>query len=86
MKIFCIAEVVILFTALGLAVIRGLPGPVFFPLRLMAIVYSDVFRGIPTILLIYLLGFGIPALGLAYVPSPSCSGACRRRWSGGRSR
>ena len=70
MKIFCIAEVVILFTALGLAVIRSLPGPVFFPLRLLAIVYSDVFRGIPTILLIYLLGFGIPALGLAYVSEP----------------
>ena len=69
-KIFCIAEVVILFTALGLAVIRSLPGPVFFPLRLLAIVYSDVFRGIPTILLIYLLGFGIPALGLAYVSEP----------------
>ena len=70
MKIFCIAEVVILFTALGLAVIRSLPGPVFFPLRMLAIVYSDVFRGIPTILLIYLLGFGIPALGLAYVSEP----------------
>ena len=69
-KIFLIAEVVILFTALGLAVVRGLPGPVFFPLRLLAIVYSDVFRGIPTILLIYLLGFGIPALGLAYVSDP----------------
>ena len=69
-KIFCIAEVVILFTALGLAVVRILPGPVFFPLRLLAIVYSDVFRGIPTILLIYLFGFGIPALGLAYVSEP----------------
>jgi polar amino acid transport system permease protein len=69
-KIFCIAEVVILFTALGLAVVRSLPGPVFFPLRMLAIVYSDVFRGIPTILLIYLLGFGIPALGLAYISEP----------------
>ncbi len=69
-KIFLVAEAVILFMALGLAVIRSLPGPVFFPLRLLAIVYSDVFRGIPTILLVYLLGFGIPALGLAYVSEP----------------
>ena len=69
-KIFCFAEVVILFTALGLAVLRGLPGPAFFPLRLLAIVYSDFFRGIPTILLVYLLGFGIPALGLAAVSDP----------------
>ena len=69
-KIFCLAEVVILFTALGVAVLRGLSGPVFFPLRLLAIVYSDFFRGIPTILLVYLLGFGIPALGIAYVSDP----------------
>jgi polar amino acid transport system permease protein len=69
-KIFCFAEVVILITALGLAVLRGLPGPAFFPLRLLAIVYSDFFRGIPTILLVYLLGFGIPALGLSHVSDP----------------
>ena len=69
MKIFCIAEVVIIFTALGVALLRGLPGPVFFPLRLLAVVYADFFRGIPTILLIYLLGFGIPALQLSGVPT-----------------
>jgi polar amino acid transport system permease protein len=68
-KIFCIAEVVILFTALGLAVVRSLPGPVFFPLRLLAIVYADLFRGIPTILLVYILGFGVPALQLSGVPT-----------------
>jgi polar amino acid transport system permease protein len=67
-KIFSIAEVVILFAALGLALLRGLPGPVFFPLRLLAVVYADFFRGIPTILLVYLLGFGIPALQLSGVP------------------
>jgi polar amino acid transport system permease protein len=41
---------------------------VFFPLRAFAVVYADLFRGIPTILVIYLLGFGIPALGLSGVP------------------
>src|SRR5262249_55764401 len=68
-KIFCIAEVIILFTALGVAVLRSLPGPVFFPLRLLAIVYADFFRGIPTILLVYILGFGVPALQLSGVPT-----------------
>jgi polar amino acid transport system permease protein len=68
-KIFSIAEVIILFTALGVALLRGLPGPVFFPLRLLAIVYADFFRGIPTILLVYLLGFGVPGLQLAGVPN-----------------
>jgi polar amino acid transport system permease protein len=66
-KVFLVAEVLILAFALGLAVLRSLPGPVFFPLRLVAIVYTDVFRGIPTILLVYLFGFGIPALHLSHV-------------------
>jgi polar amino acid transport system permease protein len=67
-KIFCIAEAFILVFALFLAVLRSLPGPVFFPLRVLAIVYADLFRGIPTILVIAILGFGAPALGLSYVP------------------
>ncbi len=69
MKIFLIAEVFILVFALFLAVLRSLPGPVFFPLRALAIVYADLFRGIPTILVIYILGFGAPALGLAGIPT-----------------
>jgi len=67
-KIFCIAEVFILIFALFIAVLRSLPGPVFFPLRALAIVYTDLFRGIPTILVIAMLGFGAPALGLSYLP------------------
>ena len=68
-KIFCIAEVFILVFALVLAVIRSLPGPVFFPLRALAIVYTDFFRGVPTILVIAMLGFGAPALQLKRVPT-----------------
>jgi len=54
--------------ALGLAILRSVPGPVFFPIRAIAIVYTDLFRGIPTILVITLLGLGAPALGLSWVP------------------
>jgi polar amino acid transport system permease protein len=68
-KIFCVAEVFILVLALLIAVVRSLPGPVFFPLRALAIVYTDFFRGIPTILLIFILGFGVPALGLSGIPT-----------------
>ena len=68
-EIFLIAEVFILIFALAIAILRGLPGPVFFPVRLLATVYTDVFRGIPTILVVYLLGFGVPALQLSGVPS-----------------
>ena len=59
----------ILVLALAIAVVRSLPGPVFFPLRMLAIAYADFFRGVPTILVIYILGFGAPALGLSGVPT-----------------
>ncbi len=61
-QLFLIAETLILIFALVLAVVRSLPGPVFFPLRLMAIIYTDIFRAVPSVLVIYLLGFGIPGL------------------------
>ena len=67
-KIFCIAEVVILVAALAIAILRSLPGPVLFPIRALAIAYTDLFRGIPTILVIYILGFGAPTLELSGVP------------------
>jgi polar amino acid transport system permease protein len=68
-KIFCISEPIILVLALVVAVVRGLPGPVFAPLRGLAIAYADVFRGVPTILVILMLGFGMPALGLSWIPT-----------------
>src|SRR6476619_2508691 len=67
-KMFCIAEVFILVLALVLAVVRSLRGPVFFPLRALGIAYADFFRGVPTILVIAVLGFGAPALQLQNVP------------------
>lgn len=70
-KVFLIAEALILVLALVVAVIRGLPGPVFFPLRLVAVVYTDLFRGMPLLLVIYLFGFGLPALGIRGVSTQS---------------
>lgn len=66
-KMFMIAEVLILVLALAIAVIRGIPGPVAFPLRAVAIVYTDLFRGIPLILVLYMIGFGVPGLGLDWI-------------------
>jgi polar amino acid transport system permease protein len=68
-EFFLVAEVFILALALLLAVMRSLPGAVFFPLRLMSIIYTDLFRGVPTILVVYLLGFGVPSLALPGVPA-----------------
>ena len=67
-KIFLISECLILPFALLIAVLRSLPGTVFFPLRALAIVYADFFRGVPTILVISLLALGAPALQLSGVP------------------
>jgi len=67
-RLFMLSEVLILAFALVIAVMRSLPGPVFFPIRLLAVIYTDLFRGIPTILVIYMLGFGAPALGIKGVP------------------
>ncbi|HKH09636.1 MAG TPA: amino acid ABC transporter permease [Rubrobacter sp.] len=64
--IFAISEVFILVLALVIAVVRGIPGPTFFPLRMVAIAYTDVFRGVPLILVLYIIGFGVPGLGIAY--------------------
>jgi polar amino acid transport system permease protein len=68
-RLFLIAEVLILVWGLVLAVLRGLPGPAFFPARLLATAYVDLFRAIPGILVIYILGFGIPGLRLPGVPN-----------------
>lgn len=68
-QMFVVAEVLILAFALVLAVIRALRGPAFFPLRALAVLYIDLVRGVPIILLVLLLGFGVPALQLPGVPN-----------------
>jgi len=66
---FLVGQVLILAFALVLAMIRALRGPAFFPLRAIVIAYIDIVRGVPILLLILLLGFGIPALQLPGVPN-----------------
>ncbi|GIK78728.1 MAG: ABC transporter permease [Actinomycetes bacterium] len=61
-RVFLIVEVAVLALGLLVALIRTSRAAAMFPLRLLAILYADIFRGIPTILLVYLIGFGIPAL------------------------
>lgn len=68
-RIFLIAEPIILIVGLLVALARTLKSPVFLPLRVVATLYVDIFRGVPTILVIFLLGFGMPALQLQGVPS-----------------
>ncbi|MBX3070612.1 MAG: amino acid ABC transporter permease [Thermomicrobiales bacterium] len=68
-KIFMIAEPIILGIGLLLAVIRASRGPALFPLRAFAVVYTDLFRGAPVLLVILTLGFGVPALRIDGIPN-----------------
>jgi polar amino acid transport system permease protein len=64
-RVFLVVEVAVLILGLAVALVRTVRLPALFPLRILATVYTDVFRGIPTILLVYLVGFGVPALATA---------------------
>ena len=55
----------ILVVSLLIALARNTRSPALFPLRAFAVIYTDVLRGIPVILLVFLIGFGVPALGLS---------------------
>jgi polar amino acid transport system permease protein len=68
-KVFMVVEVAVLVIALAIALIRNNRSPGLFPVRLLATVWVDVFRGIPTVLLVYLVGFGVPALELEGLPT-----------------
>lgn len=70
-RMFLVAEVLILVLALVIAVVRQMPGPALFPLRLVAVIYTDFFRGVPLLLVIYIMGFGIPGLAIPGVSDRS---------------
>lgn len=65
--VFLVAEPCILVLGAGVAVIRSTVSPLMLPFRALAVLYADVIRGVPTILLVYLAGLGIPALELTGV-------------------
>jgi polar amino acid transport system permease protein len=68
-KMFCVIELAVLIVGLVIALIRTSRAAALFPLRLLAAVFVDVFRGVPVIILIYLVGFGVPALELSGLPT-----------------
>jgi polar amino acid transport system permease protein len=59
----------VLVLGLVLALIRNTRSPALFPLRLVATVFTDVMRGVPVVMLVYTIGFGVPTLGLQGVPT-----------------
>ena len=67
LRMMVIAEALVLVLALGLAVVRGLPGRGARPLRALAIAYTDFFRGTPIIIVAFFVGFGLPGLQLGFI-------------------
>jgi polar amino acid transport system permease protein len=67
-QLFLTAEVLVLVLALVVAVLRSLPGAALAPVRLLATAYVDLFRALPGILVISILGFGVPALEIEGLP------------------
>jgi polar amino acid transport system permease protein len=65
LQIFAWCTPVILVWGMFIAICRNVRTPALFPLRLFAAAYTDIFRGVPVILTILLIGFGVPGLGLA---------------------
>ncbi len=68
---FLLSEALVLILGLVLAVARVSRSPMLAPFRLLATLYTDVFRGIPILLVVYIIGFGLPALSLGWLSSQS---------------
>ena len=63
-RMFLVAEPLILVVGVLVAVARGTVAPVLFPVRALATLYTDLFRGVPTLLVVFVVAFGLPALQL----------------------
>lgn len=68
--VFVVAEILVLAWGLVVALARMMPGPAGRPIRALATIYIDVFRGLPAIVTLYLIGFGIPTSGLPQLVIP----------------
>jgi len=68
-RVLVVCEVAVLVLALLVAAARTLRGPVWFPLRALSTAYVDLFRGLPLLICLYLVGFGLPGLRLSGVPT-----------------
>lgn len=62
--IFAWSAPAIAILGLLIALARDAKSPALFPLRIFGAAFTDIFRGVPVILTVYLIGFGIPGLGL----------------------
>ncbi len=72
--VFVVAEILVLIWGLMVALMRLMPGPAGQPIRALATLYCDVFRGLPGIVTLYLIAFGIPTSGIPDLVTPHVYG------------
>jgi polar amino acid transport system permease protein len=66
-----VAEVIVLVWGLVLALARLAPGVAGRAISILATFYIDAFRAVPAIIVIYLVGFGLPLAGVPVLSSLS---------------
>jgi polar amino acid transport system permease protein len=69
LRVLLIAEFFVLLLGLAIAIARTTTSPILYPLRLAATIYTDIFRGAPLLLVLLLVGLGIPGLRLSWIPN-----------------
>ena len=68
-RVLAVTAVLVVIVGLLIAAVRTLRGPIYFPVRALAAAYTDFFRGMPLIILLYIVGFGLPGLRLHGIPN-----------------
>lgn len=69
LRVLIIAEFFVLLLGLLIAIARTTTSPVLYPVRLIATMYTDLFRGLPLLLVLLLVGLGIPGLRISWIPN-----------------
>ncbi|CAB4538966.1 unannotated protein [freshwater metagenome] len=69
LRVLIIAEFFVLLIGLLIAIARTSTSPVLYPVRLVATIYTDLFRGLPLLLVLLLVGLGIPGLRISWIPN-----------------
>lgn len=69
LRVLLVAGTFVLIFGLLIALARTSRSPVLYPVRLLSAIYTDIFRGLPLLLVLLLVGFGLPGLGISWIPS-----------------
>jgi len=69
LRVLIVAEIFVLIFGLLIALARTNRNPILYPIKLLATIYTDIFRGLPLLLVLLLVGFGVPGLQLSWLPN-----------------